>query len=317
MEWSKIVGQNQAIELLERSLELKSIAPAYLFVGANGIGRKLTAKCFCHHLLCVNKADFEKALQQKKIEEGNHPDLLWIEPTYQYKGEFFTLEQAIEAGLKRKSPPGIRIEQVREIGRFLSRPPLESERAMVVIESAETMTEGAANALLKTLEEPGRATLILIAPATESLLPTLVSRCQRVPFYRLSESALKEVLKKQGYGFILEQEEIIGLAQGSPGEAINISETLETIPEDLRNSLLDLPSQPLQLMNLAKNITNHLDTETQIHLINYLQYCFWKKYKDQEMIKHLEGARGSLLSYAQPRLVWECILLKFLPASVH
>ncbi len=76
---------------------------------------------------------------------------------------------------------GEQIEQIREITNFLSRPPLESSRSVVVIEQADTMTESAANALLKTLEEPGKATLILIAPSPSSLLPTLVSRCQHIP----------------------------------------------------------------------------------------------------------------------------------------
>lgn len=69
---------------------------------------------------------------------------------------------------------------------------------MVVIEQAEAMAESAANALLKTLEEPGRATLILIAPSPESILPTLVSRCQKIPFYRLDSSSLTQVLTRTG-----------------------------------------------------------------------------------------------------------------------
>ncbi len=317
MEWSTVVGQNHALELLQRALDLDSIAPAYLFVGADGTGRKLTAQCFCHHLLLSNKTHSasETDLQKRKISEANHPDLLWVEPTYQYKGESFTLTEAVKAGLKRKGAPQIRIEQVREITRFLSRPPLQSERAVIVIEAAQTMTESAANALLKTLEEPGKATLILIAPSTETILPTLVSRCQKISFSRLSDSDLKRVLKSQGYSLILSEEEIIGMAQGSPGEAIRIFETLETIPQDLRGSLLNLPNQPLQLLNLAKTIVNNLDTETQICLLDYLQYCFWEKHKDGEIIKNLEAARGALLNYVQPRLVWECTLLKFLSLS--
>jgi hypothetical protein len=94
---------------------------------------------------------------QNRVRQRNHPDLLWVEPTYMNQGKRLSTKEAEEAGLKRKAPPQIRLEQVREIGEFLSRPPLEAGRSVVVLEQAETMGEGAANGLLKTLEEPGKA----------------------------------------------------------------------------------------------------------------------------------------------------------------
>ena len=119
---------------------------------------------------------------------------MWVQPTYQYQGQRLTAVEAAEKRLKRKAPPIIRLEQIREITQFLGRPPLDAPRNMVVLEEAETMAEAAANALLKTLEEPGQATLILIAPSLESVLPTLVSRCQRIPFYRLDASSVAQIL---------------------------------------------------------------------------------------------------------------------------
>lgn len=89
--------------------------------------------------------------------------MLWIAPTYSHQGKLLSAAEATAAGVKRKAPPQIRIEQIREISQFLSRPPLLGDRAVIVIEQAQTMVEGAANALLKTLEEPGKATIIPIA----------------------------------------------------------------------------------------------------------------------------------------------------------
>lgn len=68
---------------------------------------------------------------------------------------------------------------------------MRASRSLVVLTQAETMNEAAANALLKTLEEPGRATLILIAPSPSALLNTIVSRCQKIPFYPLNRSDLE------------------------------------------------------------------------------------------------------------------------------
>ncbi|MCJ8282849.1 MAG: ATP-binding protein, partial [Rivularia sp. ALOHA_DT_140] len=160
--FAPVIGQTQAVELLKQAVAKDRIAPAYLFVGSPGIGKSLTARCFLELLFTQNNRDI--TVVKSKLEKGNHPDLLWVQPTYLHQGKLLSSKEATEKGLKRKAPPIIRLEQIRGITEFLSRPPLESSRNIVVLEQAETMAESAANALLKTLEEPGKATLILIAP---------------------------------------------------------------------------------------------------------------------------------------------------------
>lgn len=311
IDWSRIIGQERAIELLQRAIDRDYIAPAYIFAGAGGIGRTLTAKCFCLDLLSLGLEADRRESSRKRFLAFNHPDLFWVEPTYQHQGRLYTAAEAKESGLKRKTAPQIRIEQVRDITRFLSRPPLESSRSVVVIEDAHTMTEAAANALLKTLEEPGRATLILIAPSTEALLPTLVSRSQRIPFSRLSESDLERVLRENGRERVLEYPALVGLAQGSAGEAIAGLEILESLPEDLPRSLDRFLDRRLSTaIERAKSIAGSLDTETQLWYINFLQYEDWQKRQDRSAVEILERARRYLLSYVQPRLVWECTLLE-------
>ena len=174
--FAQLVGQNQAVELLTQAIASSRIAPAYLFAGADGVGRSKAAKCFIEQLFCLNLPESKQQQIHHRLQLGNHPDLLWIQPTYLHQGKLLSAAEAAAAGVKRKAPPTIRIEQIREIAQFLGRSPLEATRLVVVIEQAEAMAEAAANALLKTLEEPGQATLILIAPGTEALLPTLVSR---------------------------------------------------------------------------------------------------------------------------------------------
>ncbi|ELR96367.1 DNA polymerase III subunit delta' [Gloeocapsa sp. PCC 73106] len=294
-------GQNRGMELLQRAIALNRIAPAYLFSGPDGVGRRLAAQTFASLILALDS--------DKLVVNCNHPDLLWIEPTYLHQGKLFTLKQALAESISRKTAPQIRIEQIRQIAEFLGRPPLVSPRYVVVIEGAHQMTEASANALLKTLEEPGLATLILIANSDARLLSTLVSRCQRIPFYRLTELELIEVLQEQGYSAIVSQPEIISLAQGSPGRAIALSEQLDQIPPELLTQLKSPPDQILSVFTLAKEVSQTLDTEAQILLIDYLQLYYWRSLPNPEIAAIWEKARQSLQYFVTPRLVWECTLL--------
>jgi len=320
--FSRIIGQSQAVELLSNAVNSNRIAPAYLFSGPEGVGRYLTAVEFS--LLLLAEGNHTPQIRQK-VETHNHPDLLKIEPTYLHQGNLLTEAEAEAEGLKRKASPQIRVEQVRDINHFLSGPPLEAPRAVIIIEAAHTMAETAANALLKTLEEPGQATIILIAPSSSALLPTLVSRCQRIPFYRLAEADLKQVLVQTNHSDIIQQETAFAIAQGSPGEAITAKHHLQTIPTDLLEQLERITKDQEQSfldnvelsLSLAQQITNTLAFSEQIWLVNYLQQCYWKNYLQGqsrvpilEQLQQLEIARKELLNYVQPRLVWEMTFLK-------
>ncbi len=310
--FNRIIGQTTAIALLKSAIKHDRIAPAYLFTGIEGIGRKLTALAFAEAVINDPKSSL-------RVQARNHPDLMWVEPTYLDKGKLLTAAEAI--GLKKRSAPQIRLEQIRAIGQFLSQPPLESKRSLVVIEEAQTMPEAAANGLLKTLEEPGKATIILIAPNVGSLLPTLVSRCQRIPFYTLTNDELKAVLSVRN---LMNQEqnleiaeispEIIDLAQGSPGQAIANFEQLQTIPPQILTEAQNLPNTPQQALSLAKNISKELELETQIWLLSYLQNHLWRSHGQNQVpniktMQSFESAKQQLKSYVQPRLVWEVLLL--------
>ncbi len=276
-------------------------------MGPDGVGRSLAARYFVE-LLFSSEMGVTAALQNR-LRQGNHPALLWVEPTYQYQGQRLTAAEASEKGLKRKAPPVIRLEQIREITEFLSRPPLEAPRNMVVVEEAQTMAEAAANALLKTLEEPGRATLILIAPTPESVLPTLVSRCQRIPFYRLDAQSLAIVLTQTSHQEILQNQAVLSIAAGSAGSAIASYKQLQAIPPELLEDLKKAPASYRKALELAKKIDQDLDTEAQLWLVDYLQQFYWQRWHQPTIINQLEKSRKYLLTYAQPRLVWECLLL--------
>lgn len=306
----QLIGQPTAVELLERAYRAGRMPPAYLFVGTHGIGKSLAARCFTEMLLI--KSDEDYAIARKKLYALNHPDFLWVEPTYLHQGKLLTSHEAEALSLKRKTSPQIRIEQIREIAQFLGRPPLKSPLSVVVIEDAEKMAEAAANALLKTLEEPGKAIIILIASSVDSILPTLVSRCQKIPFYRLSESNIRLILQRAGREEILQYDELLKLSQGSVGEAILGFNKLQELPSDLIPKLKKLPENKLNAIFIAKEISQELELETQLWLVDYLQYIYWNKYQQKSIITALEKARFALNSYVQPRLVWECLFFSII-----
>ena len=307
--FTPLLGQQQAIELLTQAVKQNRVAPAYLFVGPDGVGRSLAARCFIELLFSSDVETKFIASLHNRLLQGNHPDVLWVEPTYQYQGQLLTAKEAAEKGVKRKAPPVIRLEQIRQITEFLGRPPLEASRNVVVLEQAETMAEAAANALLKTLEEPGQATLILIAPSPDSVLPTLVSRCQRIPFYRLDAPSLAQVLTQTGHQEILYNQALLNIAAGSPGSAIASYQQLKTISPELLQDLAKAPLSYRHALELAKKIDKDLETEAQLWLVDYLQQSYWQQWYKLGIVQQLEQARKSLLCYAQPRLVWECTLL--------
>lgn len=306
-----LLGQETALSLLTRAIDAQRLAPAYLFFGPAGVGRAMVAQQFTAQLLCatgsVNRHSGPPAADRlyRRIQQRNHPDLLWVEPTYLHQGRPVTAAEAAELGVRRKSPPQVRLEQVRDITRFLTQPPLESPRAIVVVEGAETMAEAAANGLLKTLEEPGDATIILLAPALSALLPTLVSRCQCIPFRRLSIPLMAEILTAQGHGEILNNPVILALAQGSPGQAIAAWQQWKNLPADLLRAVNTPPTSLKAALTLAQQIAKALDTEAQLWLVDYLQQLYWQQQGSAAPLQVLAQARLHLRRFVQPRLVWE------------
>ncbi|MBC7824840.1 MAG: DNA polymerase III subunit delta' [Candidatus Parcubacteria bacterium] len=302
--FNSLIGQPQVVELLTQAIKRNRVPPAYLFAGSSGVGKRLAAEAFVKLLVSDPR---------QRVAQRNHPDVLWVEPTYLHQGKRLSLAEAEIAGVKKKTPPQVRLDQVREISLFLSRPPLEADRSIVIIDQAETMAEPAANALLKTLEEPGRATLILLAPSADSLLPTLVSRCQRIPFYRLNSEAIAQVLSTAGFDEILLCPQILALAQGSPGDAIVHWQKFQTIPPELLQAVTHLPKSLRETLTIARQITKTLDSEAQLWLVDYLQQTYWQQAKLSGQsalpLQLLEKARDYLLAYVQSQLVWEVTLL--------
>ena len=311
--FNNIYGQDVAVGILESAIEKEHIAPAYLFSGPEGVGRKKTAKVFIKAILEKNK---NQESTSRKIESNNHPDLLWIEPTYIVQGKLISQSKARSENISIKSPPQIRLNQIKEIINFLGKNPFESERSIVVIENIERINESASNALLKTLEETNTGLFILITQRPEKLLSTIRSRCQFVPFIRLNDKEIKNIINK--LKFVEETDEInedlirdlIDFSYGSPGKYIDNLKLWLSISVPLREKLETQISNKIELLQLAKEITDELNIEQQLWIIDFKQYRSWVDKQDSIIVKRLELLRRHLLKFVQPRLAWELTLLE-------
>ncbi len=316
--FADLIGQPLAVALLEAALAKDRLAPAYLFTGPDGVGRSLAAIRFLEGMLTAGEPSLR---ERRRLEAFNHPDLLWVEPTYQHQGRLVPISEAEAEGVSRRTPPQIRLEQIRGLTRFLGRQPVEARRGMVVIEAVEAMAEAAANALLKTLEEPGHGLLILLSAAPERLLATIHSRCQQICFSRLDEEAMQAVLTQERVAETwaslrqLDRPDLHALSAGSPGALLHHLKAYQEIPDPLWPRLEQLPKQPMEALALARDLTEALNGEQQLWLINWWQHHLWRQQVDAKPLKRLERLRSHLGSFVQPRLAWEVALLEMIPAA--
>tara|TARA_Y100001968_G_scaffold237995_1_gene221306 strand:- start:246 stop:1205 length:960 start_codon:yes stop_codon:yes gene_type:complete len=312
-DFKNIFGQDLAIQILKSAISKEHFAPAYLFSGPEGVGRKKTAKLFIQAMLDTG---LDKEKTKRIISSNNHPDLLWIEPSYTFQGKSISKSQAKLENIHMKAPPKIRLNAIKGIIEFLGKKPMQSKKSIVIIEDIESMNESASNALLKTLEEPNEGIFILITQRAEKLLTTIRSRCQIIPFQRLNDNQLKIVIKKinniEGINDIPNEtiRELIAFSNGSPGQYLaNIKFWLD-IPSSFRHTLITKLSDQIEALKLAKAITDELNIEQQLWIIDFQQNIHWNKESNSKIIKRLEKLRQQILSYVQPRLAWELTLLE-------
>ena len=195
-----IIGNERVAQILEKGYKSGKLSHAYLFMGPEHLGKKMLALNFCRMLLNDNKKNIE-----------NNLDLTIISPDEDEKQ--------------------ITIEKIRELEKKMALYPHSAKYKIAIIEQAEKMNKSAANALLKTLEEPNEtAILILLAADSKNILETIKSRCQLIKFLPVKKSLLQEFLKDK-ISDKEEAEKIIEMSGYRPGKIIEFVNDKNKIKE--------------------------------------------------------------------------------------
>jgi DNA polymerase-3 subunit delta' len=331
--FEEIIGQQHAISALKEAFANKRIPNAYLFVGLRGVGKATTAQIFAKLLNCIAPTpDYnpcEHCNSCRKISHSNHVDVSVLEP----------------------ENSTFRIDQIRELQRILRFPPQDGKMRIQILDGVECMSVESANAFLKILEEPPPGNLfLLVTPSIGQLLPTIISRCQRILFVPLTKKQLQDLLVKR-HGLSPQRADLLAaLAEGSVARALDLNTNLaDELRSEFLSNLGDL-HQPLVGITRAMELANHLKDKgaqlslyfdllrtwyrdllflrevpnAQSHIINKdflnILHSQLEKMRDDDIyraIRAIEDTTFALKHNAAPQLALENLFLSFLVDHPH
>jgi len=261
MTFDSIIGHERQKNILRRALKNKRVAHAYLFEGPDGVGKRLVALALARALLCQTRQGCGDCAPCRKVDHNNHPDIHLLDA-----------EGAT-----------IKIDQVRALQQQLALRPLEGEYRICLIDGAQQLNPAAANALLKTLEEPQPNTvIILLSSQPEALLTTIRSRCQRLPFQRVPKQRLTEILADRLDLQETEAAVLAALSDGSFKKALGPNKELYLQQRrELLRSLLTLSSGSIiPLFKFAEELAGGKEQ------IQDILEIFQAFYRDLLLLKH-------------------------------
>lgn len=309
--FSHVIGHEKVCGFFEHIIENKRISHAFLFVGAENIGKSTVAEAIIRHILGTNQI-------------ASHPDAIYIKREVEEKTD--------------KQKANISVKQIRDLRERLSMTSLQGGKKAVFIEEADKMNLPAANALLKTLEEPkGETVIILRAAQVESVPATIASRCQIIRFHPVSTESIDLALRERGVNHI-EAKNFAALCVGRPGLALRLIKDSEYKAEQevALNSLVSLLAQPLaerfqtlQEIVPKDEINKAQMLEKQLDSWENVVYDFWRRALGltpkielstsagqsktaahwQNVLRVIQEARRAANHNANPQLVLEHIIL--------
>lgn len=314
----RVIGHEWAVNLLHRSVATQRLSHTYLFTGPANIGKTHLAKEFASALNCMGEDIPCGACSPcSRIARGAYPDVSVIEP---------------EGGR-------IKIDQVRAVQREIALSPYEGRWRVCIITEFQTATVEAANALLKTLEEPpARVIIILTALDASLLLPTVVSRCQIVPLRAVPRAQIERALVEQWHEREERAQLLARISAGRLGWAISAARDLAILSQRQKHleTLLELLRQGLAgKIRAAERLSESeelaevlalwqtwwrdvflmgIRCEELIVNLDYLEPCrqMAQQYSTAEAgaaIRDIEKARQQLDENVNPRLVLEALFL--------
>ncbi len=236
MSFLEIYGHKKQILILKQALAQNRVGHSYLFSGLDAIGKKTLALEFAKVVNCEKADEINdscgKCSSCLKITRNNHPDIFCVDADGQF----------------------IRINAIREIQEQMTFRPMDGRRRVFVIDNADKMNDQSANALLKTLEEPTPANILILVTAKPYILPsTIISRCLHMRFNPLGiDTVTKFLLEIEN----MEKEKALllaGLSGGSIGQALELNkEDVISYRAEILNLLsITKKSEPLSLLTFA------------------------------------------------------------------
>lgn len=309
MSFSKIQGQQKAIEILQGFIKSTRVPPALIFSGPAGVGKATTALEFAKTLNCLDE-DSNKNIDNcslcqncKHIDAKTHPDIIFADFEFQanLRGEELEKQQTIK------------VDTIRHLTALSQQKATLAKWKVFIIDSAEKMQAEGANALLKFIEEPPANTLwILITSKREAMLSTIKSRCQIINFAPLSGDILLEILKDN----MVEEDlakEALKYAQGSSAAAFRVSEILEDFSS--------LTKGPAFAMQAARSLARTLAQSRQqaasiIDMLAFKTHQTWLETNEEKQKTDLKELLNKLVFYKKaltrnvaPSLVVEAALI--------
>jgi len=253
-----IIGNERAAQILEKGYQSGKLSHAYLFTGPEHLGKKTLVLSFCKMLL-QNDDDIE-----------NNLDLTIISPDEDEKQ--------------------ITIEKIRDLEKKMALYPHSAKYKIAIIEQAEKMNKSAANALLKTLEEPSKtAILILLASDSKNILDTIKSRCQLIKFLPVRKSLLGEFLKDK-IDDKNEIEKIIEMSGCRPGkiiEFINDKNKIKEAEDNIKRIYDALKNNENEKLDEAEAVSKKEISEI-VSVLNllivYLRRALISEYKNNDCV---------------------------------
>lgn len=217
--WQQIIGHEWAVEMLAAALRHDRIGHAYLITGSPHIGKTTLARLLAQALNCTHEDVAQRPCGVCRactlIAKDHHPDVRMV------MGEV--------SGRGRVT---LKIDQIRELQQYLSLTATEARYKIAILKQFDAATVGAANAFLKTLEEPPRnVILILTASDADTLLPTIPSRCRTIPLRPLSYEQVHSALQNRWQVPPEQAEHLAHLADGRLGWAVNAAANPQPLQE--------------------------------------------------------------------------------------
>lgn len=256
--FENIIGNTNIKTVLEKSIKQNKLSHSYLFIGTQGIGKKMIATEFAKMILCLDDNKYCNHCKSCiEFDTNNNPDFVLISP----------------------DGNNIKIEQIRDIQKRIQEKPIISEKKVYIIDNADLMTTEAQNCLLKTLEEPPEfAVIILIGSNSNTFLPTIKSRCTIMNFNKISDEEMTKYLREKCDVKNIDQN-MLYMYQGSIGKALELKEKQEEY-KNIENIINNI--NRYDLIDFINNAEILYKSKEEINdILDYINVILFNKAKDE------------------------------------